>query len=173
METTKNDMPENAKIFFTKLKNYLDTPIYYYGSIQRFDYISERSDIDAAIFTDNFNSTILKMQNFLNEKRSSFKKFLLRLECCNTVAYGYKIKYEDKHGKFIAEIAIYNEKIKQEALKEQLVKCDIPFYISFLLYILKTLYYRFKILPFNVFISLKRYCINILVNGKDTEYILL
>jgi len=173
METTKNNMPESAQKFFTKLQNYLDTKIYYYGSIQRFDYIPESSDIDAAIFTDNFNSTILKLQHFLNEKRSNFKKFILRLECCNKVAYGYKIKYLDKYDKFTAEIAIYNIKIKEDALKEQLVKCDIPSYISFLLYILKTLYYRLQILPFNVFISLKRYFINILVNGKDTEYILL
>lgn len=173
MENTKNNMPENAQKFFTRLQNYLDTTIYYYGSIQRFDYISDCSDIDAAIFTENFDSTILKLQNFLNEKRSSFKKFVLRLECCNKVAYGYKIKYQDKYDTFTAEIAIYSEKIKDSALKEQLGKCDIPFYVSLLLYILKTLYYRLQIIPFKTFISLKRYCINILVNGKDTDYILL
>ena len=173
METTKNNMPEGAQKFFTKLQNYLDTKIYYYGSIQRFDYIPESSDIDVSIFTDNFDNTILKLQHFLNVKRSNFKKFILRLECCNKVAYGYKIKYIDTHDKFTAEIAIYNVKDKQDSLKEQLIKCDIPNYVSFLLYILKTLYYRFHILPFNIFISLKRYCINILVNGKQTEYILL
>ena len=171
---TKNNMPKNARIFFDKLQNYLDTKVYYYGSIQRFDYLPECSDIDAAVFTDNFESTILKLQHFLNvKKKDSFKKFIIKLDAFNNIAYGYKIKYEDKDDTFTAEIAIYNIKDKKKALEEQITKCDIPIYISILLYILKNLYYRFHILPFNVFFSLKKFCLNILVNGKQSEYILL
>jgi hypothetical protein len=174
LETTKNKMPKKARIFFDKLQNYLDTKVYYYGSIQRFDYLPECSDIDAAIFTDNFESTILKLQNFLNvKKKDSFKKFIIKLDAFNNIAFGYKIKYEDKDDVFTAEIAIYNVKDKKKALEEQITKCDIPNYVSFLLYILKNLYYRFHVLPFNVFFSLKKFCLNELVNGKDSEYIIL
>ena len=34
METTKNKMPEHNAIFFEKLKIYLDTKIYFFGSVQ-------------------------------------------------------------------------------------------------------------------------------------------
>ena len=66
METTKNELSPYSKTFFKKLSNYLDTKIYYFGSIQRNDYFPKSSDIDIDIFTDNEKSTILKLQNYLN-----------------------------------------------------------------------------------------------------------
>ena len=64
METTKNEMDAYSKNFFLKLGNYLDTQLYYYGSIQRHDYFPGKSDIDVDLFTDNSSSTIIKLQNF-------------------------------------------------------------------------------------------------------------
>ena len=95
METTRNEMPEYAKYFFKKLTDYLDVKIYYFGSIQRFDYFPSSSDIDADIFTDNESSTITKMQNFLGIPRYDFRKFVYRLHKANKMVYGYKVKYED------------------------------------------------------------------------------
>ena len=48
METTKNIMPEYSNLFFNKIKNYLDTPIYFFGSVQRDDYFPQSSDIESA-----------------------------------------------------------------------------------------------------------------------------
>ena len=45
METTKNKMPPYAKQFFYNLSNYLDTQIYYYGSIQRNDYFPQYPEL--------------------------------------------------------------------------------------------------------------------------------
>ena len=173
MRKTKNNITDHEQEFFRKLENYLDTKVYYYGSIQRYDYIQSSSDIDVAIFTNNIEGTLLKLQNFLNEKKSSFKKFVYRLRLTNKVAYGYKVKYDDPQKLFTAEIAIYSENLKNEVLIEQYSKCDIPFYISFLLYLLKFLFYRLNILPFKLFIKCKRFCLNYLVVGEDTEYVLL
>ena len=53
METTKNELPYKLKRFFYKLENDLDTKLYFYGSIQRNDYVAGKSDIDVSIFTDN------------------------------------------------------------------------------------------------------------------------
>jgi predicted nucleotidyltransferase len=69
METTKNKMNPFAEKFFKKLSDYLDTKIYFYGSIQRNDYFPNSSDIDADIFTDNESSIINKLQNFLGVKK--------------------------------------------------------------------------------------------------------
>ena len=173
MEITKNEMSNNAKKFFTKLTNYLDTKIYYYGSIQRYDYIPDFSDIDVAIFCDNIDSTISRLQNFLNVKKSNFKRFVHRLPRTGKVVYGQKIKYVDPDNTFTAEMAIYDEKIKEEVLMEKRTKNNIPFYISFFLYIIKFLYYKLRILPFKVFFKLKQICLNNLVEGKDAEYVIL
>jgi predicted nucleotidyltransferase len=58
METTKNKLSQEESVFFDKLKNYIDKPIYFYGSIQRDDYFPQLSDIDIDIFSDNINSTL-------------------------------------------------------------------------------------------------------------------
>ena len=72
METTKNEMDTYSKIFFFKLGNYLDTQIYYFGSIQRNDYFPGKSDIDVDLFTYNTQSTIIKLQNFLGIEKIQF-----------------------------------------------------------------------------------------------------
>ena len=79
METTRNELPPYAKEFFYKLSNYLDTKIYFYGSVQRPDYFPASSDIDVDIFTDNESSTISKLQYFLGVEKFKFKKFLYKL----------------------------------------------------------------------------------------------
>ena len=52
METTRNELSKNEKKFFEELSNYLETPILFFGSIQRSDYFPGKSDIDVDIFTD-------------------------------------------------------------------------------------------------------------------------
>ena len=108
METTKNVMPEYNNAFFNKLKIYLDTPVYFFGSVQRDDYFPKGSDIDVAIFTDNMKSTISKLQSFLKVNRQDFKEFVWRLNCDNSLAKGYKIMYREPARNFNVEISIYD-----------------------------------------------------------------
>jgi predicted nucleotidyltransferase len=61
METTRNNLTPYSKHFFDSLSNYLDTKLYFFGSIQRRDYFPNSSDIDVDIFTDNEPGTILKI----------------------------------------------------------------------------------------------------------------
>ena len=79
METTKNKLSPYASMFYNRLKNYLETSLYFYGSIQRNDYVPDKSDIDVDLFTENINSTITKMQHFLDVDKSKFKKFIYNL----------------------------------------------------------------------------------------------
>ena len=64
MEITKNKLTSYEKDFFDKLKNQINKPIYFYGSIQRDDYFPQSSDIDINIFSDNIFSTKILLQNF-------------------------------------------------------------------------------------------------------------
>jgi hypothetical protein len=173
METTKNEMPTYAKIFFNKLSSYLDTKIYFYGSIQRADYSPKYSDIDADIFTDNEMSTISQIANFLEIKKNEFKKFIYNLHKTNRVVYGYKIKYEDLANNFSTEISVYNEKDKDAVLLEHGSKLNIPFYITFFLIILKFFYYNLGLLPKNIYKDIKNWIMNYVIEGKDGEFIVI
>ena len=95
METTKNDLPKNVKRFFYELSEYLDTKLFYYGSIQRSDYVAGKSDIDIDIFTDNEYSMMNKMQHFLHVQKNDFKKVVWIIK--GTTTYGYKIPNTDKN----------------------------------------------------------------------------
>lgn len=171
METTKNEMPEYAKHFFNKLSNYLDTKLYFYGSIQRNDYFPKSSDIDVDIFTDNMNSTISKLQHFLNIERSEFKKFVYNLHKTDKVVFGYKIKHKDLEKNFVTEISIYDENYKDAVLLEHNNKSIIPFYISWMLIILKYLYYNLNIIPKENYKYFKSILMNYMIEGKDVEFI--
>ena len=171
METTKNEMPIYAKKFFLKLNNYLDTKIYYFGSIQRYDYYPKSSDIDVDLFTENESSTIAKLRNFLGLQKYEFKKFVYRLHKTNKMVYGHKVKYEDVQNKFMTEISIYNEKDKQDVLTEHNSKVILPYYVTFLLVILKTLYYNFAIVPEPIYKFFKKIVMNYMVEGDDVEFV--
>jgi hypothetical protein len=173
METTKNEMPPYAKQFFDRLGKYLDTKIYFYGSVQRDDYFPMSSDIDVDIFTDNEYSTISKLQHFLGVKRQEFKKIVYRLHKSNKVVYGKKIKYSDPDNNFETEISIYDEKYKYNVLEEHNSKMILPFYVSTLLIILKSLYYNLAIISKENYYYFKRFLINYIIEGQNVEFIVL
>jgi len=173
METTKNKLPQDKQIFFDKLSNYLDLKLYFFGSIQRKDYFPKSSDIDVAIFTDSISSTIIKIQNYLNVKRSDFKKFVWRLNTTNEVVTGYKMMYKNLEKDIIAEFSIYDEKYKPFILNEYNLKKDLPFYATYLLIILKFLFYSLSIIPAEWYIAGKRFILTYIINKEEDNFVVL
>ena len=173
METTKNNLtPEQTK-FFKKLSNYLDTKLYYYGSIQRKDYFPGTSDIDVCIFTDNNTETKYKLLSFLGLKKNEYKKIIFKLNKSKKIVYGYKIKYKNEKKNINVEFAIYNNKDKDGVLLEHNSKRDLPFYILWLLIILKFFYYTLQILSKSFYYKCKRFVMNYMVEGVDTEFVII
>ena len=171
MNQIRNDFNVDLKKFFIDLKNYLDTELYFYGSVNRSDYVHNKSDIDIAIFTDNEYSIMTKLQHYLHVKHDAFDKIVWKLE--GTIVYGYKIKC-DKHTNSKCEIAIYNNDFKEIILKDMRKYNSIPFHIGILLFILKTLHYTFPILSSKTYSAYKRVVFNrIMINKKDTSFVLL
>ena len=167
----RDDFPRHVKDFFKQLENYLDTDLYFFGSVNRSDYIHGKSDIDVIVFTDNEYSVINKLQHFIHVKRNAFDKLIWKLN--GNMIYGYKIKC-DKYIDIKCEIAIYNNEFKDILLKEQQQYNTIPFYISILLYILKTMYYTFPILSEKTYSAYKRFLFNdLMVSKKNTIFYLL
>ena len=172
IEKTKNKLPNNIKQFFYKLSNYLDTNLFFYGSVQRYDYLPDNSDIDIAIFTDNEYSTIVKLQHFLHVERKDFKKFVLMEENEEDVN-GYKVKYKNEHLNLNAEFSIYNNKY-EEIRKNKLSRhIDMPFYISILLYILKILYYKLYIISTRTYNNYKNLVIHAGMGEENPRFILI
>lgn len=171
MNTIRDDFPNDVKQFFKRLENYLDTDLYFYGSVNRSDYVHGKSDIDVAIFTDNEYSVINKLQHFLHVKRNAFDKVVWKIN--GEMIYGYKIKCE-KYIDIRCEIAIYNNDFKNTLLKEYRQYNVIPLYISILLFILKTLHYTFPILSEKTYTAYKRLIFNtIMIQKKNTLFFLL
>ena len=166
METTINKMTADETLFFDRLSASLETPLYFFGSIQRPDYFPKHSDIDVDIFSFHEQSTMHKLSSFLNVDNSKFKRFVTRPNDSTVVMIGYKYMYKHPEGKFSVEFSIYNEKYKEAVLKDHRRKFVLPFYILYPLIILKFMYYKLQILPTDTF----RSCKKVLMGVTDDSY---
>ena len=173
METTKNKLTAYEHAFFDKLRQYIDKPIYFYGSIQRDDYFPQKSDIDIDIFSDNEISTLHMVQNFLDLGKNEFKKSVYKMNKTNKVIHGYKGKYIDLKNNLNVEISLYNEKDKNDILQEHNSKNYIPFYIIFILKILKILHYNLGILPIVYYSRFKKFLTNYCYDNNDAAFVIV
>jgi hypothetical protein len=155
METTRNKMTHDEKQLFEKIGKYLDTKLYFYGSIQRQDYFPGYSDIDVYIFTDNMETTLLQLQHILSVSPSDFKPFVYNLQSTNEVIYGTKIMYSTDS--IHAEIAIYKTIDKSAVLREH--EEQFSWYTIYLLILLKLFYYKLGVINRNTFAQLKNFII--------------
>lgn len=171
MNTLRNDLPKNIKDFFNNISKYIDNELIFYGSVTRSDYVPGKSDIDVAIFTDNEQSEISKLQQVLHVKRDAFEKIVWKLN--GKMIYGYKIMCE-KYTEINCEIAIYNNDFKEVLLDEfnKPLK-NQSIFIFALLYILKTFYYHIPLLPQKTYVNLKRIILNDLMGKKDSVFFVL
>jgi predicted nucleotidyltransferase len=171
MNELRDDLPENIKRFFKKIQNYLDTKLYFYGSVTRADYVPGKSDIDVAIFTDNEHSTISKLQHVLHVKRDAFEKIVWKLN--GTMMYGYKIKCE-KYTHINSEISIYNNDFKTVILDELTKPLQNQSWLVFiLLYLLKLFYYKIPLLSKDSYMRYKRKILNEIIAKKESVFFVM
>lgn len=174
MEVTRNKLSDYEKSFFHRLSNYLDTKIYFFGSIQRHDYFPSASDIDVDIFTDDENNTIIKLMNFLNIGRDEFKKVVWKLNTNkDKLAYGYKLNYKNLEQNFCVEFSIYNEKYKDAILYEHNGKTHLPLHATILLVLIKFLYYTLHLIPSKWYTKMKRFILSRLIFKKEDHYVVI
>jgi predicted nucleotidyltransferase len=146
------------------MKEYLDTKLYFYGSVQRFDFFLNKSDIDICIFTDNTQTMIHKLASFLHIDKKKIKKILLNVKNKSNkceIIYGYKTMYKNPKLNLILEITICNEKYKNKMLNNCIQGLNIPFYIIIILTILKFAYYYLDLFSFKIYYKCKNVIIDI------------
>lgn len=159
METTRNQLTPQQKSFFLSLRNFLDTPIYFFGSVQRFDYIPGYSDIDVLIFTDNFSETKYKLTSFLQRQKADFKRIVKHIG--DKVFVGYKLFFKDPEKSILAEFTVFANKDKDAYLTVQReVKDSVPLGIMLIMYIVKLLYYRLQLISSSSYREIKAYFLN-------------
>ena len=175
MEHTKNKLSKEETIFFEELSSYIDRKLYFFGSIQREDYYKGKSDIDVDIFTDNMTETLVKLQHFLQMDKTKIKHFIWRLNSNNRLVRGNKIMYKSniEQSPFIVEFSIYDEKIKNDILKEHNSKVILPFYITYLLIILKMFHYSFNIMNRSYYSYIKKKLLSYGIGLPNDEFVIL
>jgi hypothetical protein len=168
----QNKLPAKTWMFFKALSAYVNKPIYFFGSVRRFDFIPEKSDIDIDIFTDNLNSTRVQLMHFLKPKKK-FKKIIWRLPSSNKVAHGFKIYYENPRDKIITEISVYEEKMKRYILDEHKLQSSLPGFIYFLLYLVKILYYNMGLLSKEQYKKVKAFFLHTAVAKPAGDFVII
>jgi len=164
MEYTKNKLPIKTHNFLNKLSNYLDTKLYFYGSVQRLDFFTNKSDIDICIFTDNTQTIIHKLSSFLHIEKNKIKKIFLNIKTNEKkyeIVYCYKVMYKNPKLNLILEITVCNEKYKKVILNHYIQGSIIPIYIVLILIILKIMYYYLNLIPFKTYHKYKQIIIDI------------
>lgn len=156
MEDIKDRLGDYRYNYFSNLQKYLDTELYFYGSIKRSDYFQKGSDIDITVITDNVHSTLSKLQNYLNIKKTEIKKIYQKFYIrSKSIVVGYKIKYEDKERNFSFDILIYDEKYRKSVLENLNDINNLPGYMVVILIIIKILYYSLGIISKDIYLYLK------------------
>ena len=168
MEYTKNKIPDDIQNVINKFKKYIDTNIYYYGSVQRDDYFINNSDIDILIFTDNTEAMIHKVSHFFHIKKKNIRKIVWNYN--NKLIQAYKVMYYSNNPNFRLEIIISDEKYKKKILDYQRMPIyNMTFYISLLLIILKYFYYNWQILPSSYYKYYKQIIFNH-IRGEESSF---
>jgi hypothetical protein len=170
MTKTKNKLPDKTNHFLTNLSDYLQTPLYFYGSIQRYDYYHGHSDIDIDIFTPNEKSTINTLSNYLQIDKKKFKKIIWQNDKRRMI-YGYKKYYKNESLNLKIEFAIYNEKYKKDVLESHEYKTNLPLHIVVLLYLLKFVYYKLHMIDSKMYRKYKHYILTDLINYKNHIFV--
>ena len=156
METTRNPLTTLQKQFLSTLGSYVGSPFYYFGSIQRSDYIVGQSDIDVDIFSYEPEKIARRLLHLLNGPYVSIKRVWWKFDGHEIT--GYKVKYKRSHSspsssspsdipsatpsaeKLAVEFSIYSEEVKHLVLEKHRKQIFISPYISSFLFFVKLLF---------------------------------
>lgn len=154
LENIKDKLNKIQYNYFLGLKDLIDLPIYFIGSIARSDYIPDKSDLDIEIFSNNILSTKLKIEYLFNYQ---YKKLKFIIFYINDKPFsGYKYYFDDKIRDIKFDFTVYNIECKDILLQHRKKEINLPFTYSLLFYILKNLYYNLYIINKKIYTKLKQ-----------------
>jgi hypothetical protein len=154
-------LPVYTITLLQNLESYLETRLYFYGSVQRNDFIQNNSDIDIDVFTEDKENMALNAYAFLSMSGIvSETKCLYMLQKNSIIVEGIKINYKHFTKPIQIELSIYNVQDQPNINNYHTSKINIPLHIRTPLYILKYAYYNWYIIPKWMFKACKELLIN-------------
>ena len=157
--------------FLEEIQEYIGCKFYYYGSIERMDYMPGKSDIDIDVITPNVYSTLFKLRQFLSTPEQVVQNIMWTAR--KPVKYTFyckKIKFANDFIKL--ELSIYDEKYKSRLLEIRDFKRDIPLSALMIVYILKTFYYKLNMISTSNIAAAKKFIMGSLLDMED-DYIVI
>jgi predicted nucleotidyltransferase len=142
MEDIQERISERNYNFLQKLQDYIGCKLIFFGSIKRCDFVKNYSDIDIAIITDNIQDTIVKLKFFLDIDNRKIRKIVQKFPKNNDIVNGYKTNYNDYDNDLSIEIVVYDEKYRKHVMESINNVNNFPFYITYILLIIKLFYYK-------------------------------
>ena len=133
----QTSLPEETRLFFDRLSDFLELPLYFYGSIQRWDYLPGCSDVDVAIFTPHMENTVIQLQYYFDIPREKIKRIHWRLD--GHTVRGYKVN--GKEGALSFDVSLFHEKDQRRVLQKYEQESNRPPWVLFTLLLLKYIYY--------------------------------
>lgn len=145
METTRNALTDEQRRFFDITRELMGTPFYYFGSIQRLDYIAGRSDIDVDVFSHHPERTARRLLHILNGPNASIHRVVWRFDGHEIL--GFKVKYK-RHVDIAngiaeplkVEFSVYDENMKHLVLQKHRQQMFVSPYISGVLLLIKAMF---------------------------------
>ena len=158
MEDIKERLTEQNYYFLKKFQEYIGNELILFGSIKRFDFLQKYSDIDIAIISDNIENTLVRLKHFLNIDKTKIRKLFQKLPNTNNIVHGYKINYDniDIDNNLSLEIMLYDEKYRKQIINSVNDSNNIPFFITYILFIIKLLHYELNIISNETLKYIKR-----------------
>ncbi len=157
LEEVKDKLTKTQYNYFLQLKEQIDLPLYFLGSITRCDYIKGKSDLDIEVFTDNFNSTILKMEYLFDYYQRKIERNYIVFEINNIPISGCKYYFKDKNRDVSFDFTIYNKACQNLVLHHRIIEKNISYLLSIFLVMIKILYYHLNIINNSIYSYIKKY----------------
>lgn len=151
-----NKLTLQQRNYFTEMSNCIELPLYFIGSIARYDYIPGKSDIDLEVYSENEISTLHMLNNFLNMDTNSVK--LIYFTCNKIPLLGYKLSckhYFNEIDSVHFDISIYTISTKKILLPHRIRDIKIPIYSEIYLLVIKYIYYYGNIISQSLYSRLK------------------
>lgn len=166
MEEIKYRLTEQNYHFLKKFQEYIGSELIFFGSIKRCDFLQKYSDIDIAIISDNVENTLVKLKNFLNMDNQKIRKIFQKFPNTNNIVHGYKTNYNDINNDLSLEIILYDEKYRTQVINSVNDINNFPFYITYILFIIKILYYKLNVISDKLFKYIKQFLMENYLNQQ-------
>lgn len=154
LEDIKTKLNNAQYSYFLWLKEQIELPIYFIGSITRKDYIPNKSDLDIEIYSNNILSTKFKIDYLLNSQNK--KKKIIIFYINNNPISGYKYYFKDETIGVNFDFSVYNSECKDIMLHHRQIEKNLPVTFLIYFYIIKFLYYNLNIINKNIYSKLKQ-----------------